>query len=160
LLRYPYAVRSEEEYFEEIQDVKVTKDMLDLAKHFVNSKSGQFEPEQFEDHYETALIDLINQKRAGKTIRPKERPKGENVVDLIEALRRSVGGAKSTDPIDPEEACKKVEGLIRSEGDADADRRKEAGEENSGEETSGQTASEVGLEKSRDGFSCLDHRRH
>jgi DNA end-binding protein Ku len=93
LLRYPYEVRSEDEYFDEIQDVKVTKDMLDLAKHIVSKKSGSFEPEKFEDHYETALIDLINQKRAGKTIRPKERPKGENVVHLMEALRRSVGGA-------------------------------------------------------------------
>jgi DNA end-binding protein Ku len=91
LLRYPYEVRSEQEYFDEIQDVKVTKDMLDLARHIVNQKSGTFEPERFEDHYETALIDLINQKRAGKAIRPKERPKGENVVDLMEALRRSVG---------------------------------------------------------------------
>jgi non-homologous end joining protein Ku len=62
--------------------------MLDLAKHIVNQKSGSFEPEKFEDHYETALIDLINQKRAGKPIRPKERPRGENVVDLMEALRR------------------------------------------------------------------------
>src|SRR6266436_5181821 len=54
LLRYPYEVRSEHEYFDEIQDVKVTKDMLDLAKHIVNQKSGSFEPEKFEDHYETA----------------------------------------------------------------------------------------------------------
>ncbi|WP_128934008.1 Ku protein [Bradyrhizobium zhanjiangense] len=91
LLRYPYEVRSEQEYFDEIQDVKVTKDMLDLARHIVNQKAGTFEPEKFEDHYESALIDLINQKRAGKTIRPKDRPKGENVVDLMEALRRSVG---------------------------------------------------------------------
>jgi DNA end-binding protein Ku len=92
LLRYPYEVRSEAEYFDDIQDVKVTKDMLDLAKHIVNQKSGNFEPEKFEDHYETALVDLINQKRAGKPITPKERPRGENVVDLMEALRRSVGG--------------------------------------------------------------------
>src|SRR6266849_2370717 len=92
LLRYPYEVRSEEEYFDEIQDVKVTKDMLDLAKHIVEQKSGRFEPEKFEDHYETALVELINSKRAGKQITPKERPKGENVVDLMEALRRSVGG--------------------------------------------------------------------
>lgn len=91
LLRYPYEVRSEQEYFDEIQDVKVTKDMLDLARHIVNQKTGTFDPEKFEDHYETALVDLINQKRAGKTIRPKERPKGENVVDLMEALRQSVG---------------------------------------------------------------------
>jgi DNA end-binding protein Ku len=91
LLRYPYEVRSQRGYFEEIQDVKVTKDMLDLAKHIVNQKSGRFEPEKFEDQYETALIDLINQKRAGKPITPKERPRGENVVDLMDALRRSVG---------------------------------------------------------------------
>lgn len=93
LLRYPYEMRSEQEYFDEIQDVKVTKDMLDLAKHIVNQKAGRFDPDKFEDHYETALVDLINQKRAGKTIRPKERPKGENVVDLMEALRKSVGTA-------------------------------------------------------------------
>jgi DNA end-binding protein Ku len=92
LLRYPYEVRSEAEYFDEIQDVKITKDMLDLAKHIVNQKSGSFKPDKFEDQYETALIDLINQKRAGKPITPKERPRGENVVDLMEALRRSVGG--------------------------------------------------------------------
>jgi DNA end-binding protein Ku len=92
LLRYPYEVRSEEEYFDDIQDVKVTKDMLDLARHIVNQKSGHFEPDKFEDQYESALVELINQKRAGKPIVPKERPKGENVVDLMEALRRSVGG--------------------------------------------------------------------
>src|SRR5947199_5629567 len=68
LLRYPYEVRLAEEYFDEIQDVKVTKDMLDLAKHIVNQKSGRFEPEKFEDQYETALIDLINAKRSGKPI--------------------------------------------------------------------------------------------
>jgi DNA end-binding protein Ku len=93
LLRYPYEVRSEAEYFDDIQDVKVTKDMLDLARHIVDQKSGNFEPDKFEDHYETALVDLINQKREGKPITPKERPRGENVVDLMEALRRSVGGA-------------------------------------------------------------------
>ncbi|MGY4602493.1 non-homologous end joining protein Ku [Bradyrhizobium sp. USDA 4474] len=91
LLRYPYEVRSEAEYFDEIQDVKVTKDMLDLAKHIVNQKAGRFEPEKFEDHYETALIDLINQKRAGKPITPKSKPAATNVVDHMEALRRSVG---------------------------------------------------------------------
>src|SRR5438552_14515246 len=66
LLRYPYEVRSEKEYFDGIQDVKVTKDMLDLAKHIVEQKSGSFEPEKFEDRYEEALVDLINRKRNGK----------------------------------------------------------------------------------------------
>ena len=108
LLRYPYEVRSEQEYFDEIQDVKVTKDMLDLAKHIVNQKAGVFDPKKFEDHYESALIELINQKRAGKMIRPKERPKGENVVDLMEALRQSVGREKSTEPANaPKKSAKK-----------------------------------------------------
>src|ERR1700760_1439817 len=67
--------------------------MLDLARHIVAQKSGSFEPDKFEDQYETALVDLINQKRSGKPITPKERPRGENVVDLMDALRKSVGGA-------------------------------------------------------------------
>jgi DNA end-binding protein Ku len=86
LLRYPYEVRSESEYFDEIQDVKVTKDILDLAKHIVEQKSAHFQPDNFEDHYEAALVDLINSKRAGKPTTPKERPRGENVVDLMEAF--------------------------------------------------------------------------
>jgi DNA end-binding protein Ku len=68
--------------------------MLDLARHIVNQKSGRFEPQKFEDHYETALIDLLNAKRAGKPITAKPRPRGENVVDLMDALRRSIGGAE------------------------------------------------------------------
>jgi DNA end-binding protein Ku len=95
LLRYPYEVRAENEYFDKIQDVKVTKDLLDLAKHIVNQKAGKFEPAKFEDHYEAALVDLINKKRAGQPIAKKDRPAGGNVVDLMEALRRSVGGAEA-----------------------------------------------------------------
>ena len=98
LLRYPYEVRGEDEYFDDIEDVKVTKDMLDLAKHIVEQKSGSFEPEKFEDHYETALVDLINSKRAGEPLKRKERPQGDNVVDLMEALRRSVGGGATEKP--------------------------------------------------------------
>ena len=98
LLRYPYEVRSEDEYFDDIQDVKVTKDMLDLAKHIVNQKAATFDPEKFEDHYEAALAELINQKRSGKTIATKPRPRGENVVDLMDALKRSIGQAERTTP--------------------------------------------------------------
>jgi DNA end-binding protein Ku len=72
----------------------VTKDMLDLARHIVNQKAGRFEPDKFVDQYETALIDLINAKRAGKPITAKERPRGENVVDLMDALRKSIGAAE------------------------------------------------------------------
>jgi DNA end-binding protein Ku len=90
LLRYPYEVRSEQDYFDDIQDVKITKDMLDLAKHIVEKKSAAFEPENFEDHYEAALIDLINKKRSGVPI-AKAAPKSSgNVINLMDALKRSL----------------------------------------------------------------------
>jgi DNA end-binding protein Ku len=98
LLRYPYEVRPEAEYFDDIEDVKLTKDMLDLAKHIVNSKSGEFEPEKFEDHYETALVDLINKKRSGQPIIAKARPAVGNVVNLMDALRASLGQEQGAKP--------------------------------------------------------------
>jgi DNA end-binding protein Ku len=95
LLRYPYEVRSEKEYFDDIQDVKVTKDMLDLAKHIVEQKSASFEPEEFEDRYESALIELINQKRNGL---PAPKATG-NVINLMDALKRSLASGKQAAPV-------------------------------------------------------------
>jgi len=92
LLRYPYEVRSENEYFDDIQNNKVTKDMLDLAKHIVTQKVATFDPAKFEDHYQAALAELIDQKRSGKTIPARPRPRGENIVDLMDALKRSIAG--------------------------------------------------------------------
>jgi DNA end-binding protein Ku len=97
LLRYPYEVRGEKEYFDDIQDVKITKDMLDLARHIVEKKSGSFEPDRFEDHYESALIDLINKKRSGISITAKAAPKSSgNVINLMDALKRSLAGEKQS----------------------------------------------------------------
>jgi len=99
LLRYPYEVRSERDYFDGIQDVKVTKDMLDLAKHIVEKKSGAFEPDRFEDHYESALVDLINNKRSGIRVAPKAAPKtGGNVINLMDALKRSLASEQQSAP--------------------------------------------------------------
>src|SRR3954464_9981458 len=95
LLRYPYEVRSEKEYFDDIQDVKITKDMLDLAQHIVQQKSASFEPEKFDDRYESALVDLINQKRNGLPTASKATPKTSgNVINLMDALKRSLAGEK------------------------------------------------------------------
>jgi hypothetical protein len=142
LLRYPYEVRDPAESFDEIQDVKVTKDMLDLARHIVEQKSGRFEPDKFEDQYETALVDLINQKRSGKPITPKDRPRGGNMVDLMDALRKSVGAAAAAPA--SKKPARKSERRARSEGDADADRRKEAGK-GSGEKARRTCPWKVGL---------------
>jgi DNA end-binding protein Ku len=89
-LRYPYEVRQAKDYFGVIEDEKVPKDMLDLAIHIVESKKGKFEPEGFEDEYENALKELLRKKQKGERIeRPKE-PSRTNVVNLMDALRRSV----------------------------------------------------------------------
>jgi DNA end-binding protein Ku len=94
LLRYPYEVRDEKEYFDDVQDVKITKDMLDLAKHIVEQKSADFDPAEFDDRYETALIELINQKRNGLPV-AKAAPKSTgNVINLMDALKRSLDNEK------------------------------------------------------------------
>jgi DNA end-binding protein Ku len=90
LLRYPYEVRDASEYFDDIQDVKITKDMLDLARHIVEQKSGHFDPERFEDHYEAALAELLAKKQKGQPIATAKKAAPNNVVDLMDALRASL----------------------------------------------------------------------
>jgi len=90
---------NEADYFDDIPDEKMPKDMLDLASHIVKTKSGHFEPSKFEDQYEDALKELLKKKQEGKPIERPERPKPTNVVNLMDALRQSVeasGAATST----------------------------------------------------------------
>ena len=111
LLRYPYEVRDPQEYFDEIDDVKVTKDMLDLAKHIVNQKSGSFEPDKFEDRYENALVELLNQKRKGEPVRTAAKPRDTgNVINLMDALR------KSLDDVDKDNSSQSAKGRKSKKG--------------------------------------------
>src|SRR5436305_4422314 len=105
LLRYPYEVREESDYFDDIPAGKVTKDMLDLAKHIVQTKSGHFKPEQFEDHYEEALKELLEKKQAGYKIIPAKEPKATNVVNLMDALRKSIEAEGETGRAVPRRAA-------------------------------------------------------
>jgi DNA end-binding protein Ku len=89
-LRYPYEVRKESEYFDDIADEKIPKDMLDLATHIVESKAGHFEPERFEDQYEDALKELLKKKQSGQKIEAPREREPSKVVNLMDALRRSV----------------------------------------------------------------------
>jgi len=90
LLRYPYEIRDEHEYFDQIPDLKLGKDMMDLAKHIVETKSGHFEPEKFEDHYEAALKELIEKKIKGIELEVPEARAPVTVINLMDALRRSI----------------------------------------------------------------------
>jgi DNA end-binding protein Ku len=89
-LRYPYEVRQEEDYFDDIESERVPKDMLDLALHIVETKKGKFQPEKFEDRYEDALKALIKKKQKGEKIEAPKESAPSNVVSLMDALRQSV----------------------------------------------------------------------
>jgi DNA end-binding protein Ku len=97
-LRYPYEVRDEQPYFEDIPDLKLPKEMLDLATHIVQTKAGHFDPAQFEDRYENALIDLLKKKEAGEKIEPAKEGPAPQVVNLMDALRASIDAEKKKAP--------------------------------------------------------------
>jgi DNA end-binding protein Ku len=90
-LRYPYEIRKEDEYFAEIPDVKIPKEMLQLAEHIVETKAGDFDPSEFEDTYEVAVVDMLKQKQAGKTV-SKAAPQvaAAQTGNVIDLLKRSL----------------------------------------------------------------------
>ena len=96
-LRYRDEVRDEKGYFSDIEDAKVPKDMLELAEHILKTKQGHFDPSKFTDRYEDALKALVQAKLAGRAP-PKAPSAPSNVINLMDALRRSVreeGGANA-----------------------------------------------------------------
>jgi DNA end-binding protein Ku len=98
-LRYPYEIRDEHEYFDDIGNPKITKDMIELASHILDSKAAHFDPTKFKDEYENALKTLVRRKAAGKPVKvaePEERP--SNVVSLMDALQQSLKGRASAKP--------------------------------------------------------------
>ena len=89
-LRYPYEVREEKDYFDDIPNEKVPKDMLELATHIVETKKSHFEPRKFEDQYEDALKELLKKKQSGEKIEAPREREPSKVINLMDALRRSV----------------------------------------------------------------------
>ena len=91
-LRYAYEVRESGAYFDDIPKVELTKELLDLASHIIDTKAGKFQPEDFKDRYQDAVVALIRAKQEGRPppgAADRERP--SNVVNLMDALRRSLG---------------------------------------------------------------------
>jgi DNA end-binding protein Ku len=95
-LRYGYEVRDQKDFFDDLPDVKIPPDMLKLAEHILASKEADFDPSEFVDHYEEAVVDMLKKKQAGVAV-----PKGQaakhspNVINLMDALKRSLGGRAS-----------------------------------------------------------------
>ena len=124
LLRYPYEVRDEREYFDDIPDIKIDKEMIDLAKHIVQSKAGHFEPEKFEDQYEKAVRELIKRKAAGQEIKPARREEPSNVINLMDALRQSLAAEQKAPP---SKTAAKRRGKSAAAPRAGAGKRRKAG---------------------------------
>ncbi|MGO7673710.1 Ku protein [Rhizobium ruizarguesonis] len=94
-LNYDYEVRSSQKAFEEMPDLKIEGEMLELAKHIINTKKGQFDPKQFDDRYEAAVAELVKAKIEGRTLPKKKTPPASKPGDLLQALRESAGMSAS-----------------------------------------------------------------
>jgi DNA end-binding protein Ku len=95
-LRYPYELRDEDDYFDDIKNPKISKDMIELASHILDSKAAHFDPSKFKDEYENALKTLVKRKAAGKPVKAVEREeRPDNVINLMDALRQSLKGKAS-----------------------------------------------------------------
>jgi len=96
-LRYPYELRDESDYFDDIKSPKISKDMIELASHILDTKAAHFDPTKFKDEYENALKALVRRKASGKPIKVSAREeKPDNVVNLMDALKASLKGKSTT----------------------------------------------------------------
>jgi DNA end-binding protein Ku len=121
-LRYRDEVRDQKGYFADIEDPKVPKDMLELAEHILKTKQSGFDPSKFSDRYEDALKALVQAKLAGRAP-PKAPSAPSNVINLMDALRRSVreerGGDTAAKP-------SRRNGKSTAQGSAPASRKRAA----------------------------------
>ena len=99
-LRYDYEVREAEKYFEDLpKKAIINKEQLELAEQLIEKKTKKFEPKDFKDHYQEGLLEIIEAKLKGKKVKTSsKKPKTENVVNIVDALKKSLeqSGKKST----------------------------------------------------------------
>lgn len=101
-LHYAEEIREAEPMFSGIEDAAADEDLLEVATQLIDRKTAPFDATAFEDHHAAALKELIERKmRSKKTPRAsapgkETRPEAENVVDLMEALKKSLGTTKAS----------------------------------------------------------------
>jgi len=109
-LRYPYEIRDAKDYFDDIPDVTVEPEMLKLAEQILKSKATDFDPSQFVDRYEEAVVELLKKKQAGIAVsREPTAPRPQNIVNIIDALRQSVAQEKAASA-PPKKSPKRIDG--------------------------------------------------
>lgn len=97
-LNFDYEVRSADEAFGGMPDLKIEGEMLDLAKHIISTKVGEFRPEEFEDRYEAALSELVKAKLEGRPMPRRPEPQVSQPNDLLKALRESAQMLREAEP--------------------------------------------------------------
>ena len=109
-LRYPYEIRDAKDYFDDIPEVALEPEMLKLAEQILKSKATDFDPSQFVDRYEEAVIELLKKKQAGIAVsRERTAPQPLNVVNIMDALRQSIAQEKAA-PAPPKKSPKRIDG--------------------------------------------------
>jgi DNA end-binding protein Ku len=120
-LNFDYEVRPATEVFADIPDARIEGEMLDLAKYIIETKSGKFNPREFDDRYEGALSELVKAKIAGREFKAPKPPKETKVVNLMNALRKSAQAAGKSPPAGKPKSKAKTAGRKKAES---APRRK------------------------------------
>jgi DNA end-binding protein Ku len=116
-LRYQYEVRDQAAYFEDVPDLKLPAEMSELAAHIVDSKATHFDPGKFTDHYETALVELLRAKQAGRIVEaPKAEQTPQRVINLMDALRASIGAETKKKPAAASTKARATAGAKRKAG--------------------------------------------
>lgn len=100
VLRFQYEVRDAAPYFEDIPDLTLPQEMKELAEHIIERKSGTFDPREFEDRYENAIVEMIKAKQTGVPVQIEEAPRPSNVVNLMDALRRSIAADQAASALE------------------------------------------------------------
>jgi DNA end-binding protein Ku len=95
-LRDGNEVRQADAYFEDVPDVTLSDEMIDLAPHIIERKQAPFDPARFNDRYEDAMAELIKSKQAGIPLQSEPAPRQTNVINLMDALRRSIAQDERT----------------------------------------------------------------
>jgi DNA end-binding protein Ku len=110
-LRYPYELRDSSEYFDDLPSLKVAPDMLKLAQHILETKEADFDPAQFVDHYEEAVVEMLKKKQAGRaTPKGKASEPPRNVINLMDALKKSIADKGARPQAKKNKNKKRIEG--------------------------------------------------
>jgi len=114
VMRYDEELRKPAEYFDKIKKVTIDDDQLSLAKELIKRKAAKFAPEKFKDEYETALRAMVEAKVNNAPI-PKEEPAPASgkVINLMDALRKSVEKDTGTEKKPAASAAKKGISLVK-----------------------------------------------